>query len=40
MVKTLAAVARSADQFQTENLFEYHLYTLDRPTSIVDNQTK
>lgn len=25
---------------QEENLFEYHLYTLDRPTTIRENQTK
>ena len=23
-----------------ESLFEYHLYTLQRPTTIADNQTK
>jgi hypothetical protein len=23
-----------------ESLFEYHLYTLGRPTTIADNQTK
>ena len=26
--------------FQEESFFEYHLYTLDRPTTIKDNQTK
>ena len=25
---------------QEENFFEYHLYTLDRPTTIRENQTK
>jgi len=35
-VKTMAA----APQFQEEGFFEYHLYTLDRPTTIKDNQTK
>ncbi len=39
-VRSMAALAKTADQFRTENLFEYHLYTLDRPTSIADNQTK
>jgi hypothetical protein len=27
-------------QFQEEGFFEYHLYTLDRPTTVKDNQTK
>jgi hypothetical protein len=27
-------------QMRQESLFEYHLYTLDRPTTISDNQTK
>ncbi|HEX9081439.1 MAG TPA: DUF4139 domain-containing protein [Holophagaceae bacterium] len=27
-------------QMQEEGLFEYHLYTLDRPTTIASNQTK
>lgn len=32
----------SADkrQFQEEGFFEYHLYTLDRPTSLLDNEQK
>ena len=36
------AVARAApaSQMQQESLFEYHLYTLSRPTTIADNQTK
>ena len=29
-----------APQFRQENLFEYHLYSLERPTSILDNETK
>ena len=29
-----------APSFQEEGFFEYHLYTLDRPTTIKDNQTK
>ena len=28
------------DRMTEENLFEYHLYTLDRPTTIAENQTK
>jgi len=31
---------RAAAAFQEESFFEYHLYTLDRPTTIKDNQTK
>jgi hypothetical protein len=27
-------------RMQEENLFEYHLYTLDRPTTLKENQTK
>ena len=29
-----------ADQMKTESLFEYHLYTLPRPTTLAENQTK
>ena len=29
-----------ADQMKTEPLFEYHLYTLPRPTTLAENQTK
>ncbi|HUC43768.1 MAG TPA: DUF4139 domain-containing protein [Candidatus Sulfotelmatobacter sp.] len=32
--------AAAAPQFQEESFFEYHLYTLDRPTTVKDNQTK
>ena len=31
---------RSMEQFQEEAFFEYHLYTLDRRTTLKDNQTK
>lgn len=34
-----AAMSEAADMSQ-EALFEYHLYTLERPTSIADNQIK
>lgn len=34
-----SAMAEAADMSQ-EALFEYHLYTLERPTTIADNQTK
>lgn len=33
-------MADKAPQMTEENLFEYHLYTLDRPTTIAENQTK
>jgi len=40
-VKALGSVtARAADQVRQETLFEYHLYTLNRPTTIADQQTK
>jgi hypothetical protein len=32
--------APAAPQFKEESFFEYHLYTLDRRTTIKDNQTK
>jgi hypothetical protein len=32
--------AAPAPQMAQESLFEYHLYTLQRPTNIADNQTK
>jgi len=35
-----AMVKASAPQMSEESLFEYHLYTLQRPTTIKDNQTK
>ncbi len=36
-----AAMAMEADGgFDQERLFEYHLYTLGRPTTLADNQTK
>jgi hypothetical protein len=41
---SVAAKAARADTIQEnmrqESLFEYHLYTLQRPTTIADNQTK
>lgn len=38
-LKTIAAV-RSRSSFAQQNYFEYHLYTLQRPTTIQNNQTK
>ena len=41
MMRTeVMAMAKAPPQFQEESFFEYHLYTLDRPTTIKDNQTK
>jgi hypothetical protein len=34
------AAAASAAQFREEGFFEHHLYTLDRPATVKDNQTK
>jgi hypothetical protein len=33
-------MSAGAPQFQEESFFEYHLYTLDRPTTVKNNQTK
>jgi hypothetical protein len=35
-----ARVQDAAPQFKEEAFFEYHLYTLDRPATVKDNQTK
>src|SRR5258705_69933 len=35
---TIAEAA--APQFREEGLFEYHLYTLERPTTLLENETK
>ncbi len=40
MMRAEAAAAPGAPQFREESFFEYHLYTLDRPTTIRENQTK
>jgi hypothetical protein len=38
---TMAMAAKAADaEMQQESLFEYHLYTLQRPTTLAENQTK
>ncbi|AGX87542.1 DUF4139 domain-containing protein [Candidatus Symbiobacter mobilis] len=34
------AVTAASKEMTEESLFEYHLYTLDRPTTIAENQTK
>lgn len=36
----VTASASSEPQFQEEAFFEYHLYTLERPTTVQNNQTK
>ena len=35
-----AAARPAAPQFKEESFFEYHIYTLQRPSTIKDNQTK
>lgn len=36
----MAAKVSDAAEMQQESLFEYHLYTLQRPTTLAENQTK
>ncbi|MDP1928329.1 MAG: DUF4139 domain-containing protein [Thiobacillus sp.] len=36
----VAAKVADAAEMQQESLFEYHLYTLQRPTTLAENQTK
>lgn len=36
----VGAVSRERKEMSQESLMEYHLYTLDRPTTIAENQTK
>ena len=36
----MKAMPASAPQMAQEEMFEYHLYTLERPTTIADNQSK
>lgn len=40
MMKTMDMAAAPAAQMAEESLLEYHLYTLDRLTTIAENQTK
>jgi hypothetical protein len=40
MRRALAMEARAEPTFMEEGFFEYHLYTLDRPTTLADNETK
>jgi hypothetical protein len=39
-VRMAMAAAAPAEPMSQEALFEYHLYTLNRPTTLADNQTK
>lgn len=39
-VQQFAAKAMPAPEMAREQLFEYHLYSLNRPTTVLDNQTK
>ncbi|MGH7964512.1 MAG: DUF4139 domain-containing protein, partial [Candidatus Binatia bacterium] len=40
MAMDAAEAAPAPPQFKEEGFFEYHLYTLDRPATVKDNQTK
>lgn len=40
MLRVAEATARPAAQFKEEEFFEYHIYTLERPSTIKENQTK
>jgi hypothetical protein len=37
---SMAAKMYDAEEMKQESLFEYHLYTLQRPTTLAENQTK
>jgi hypothetical protein len=39
-LKSIAAETAAGSPVRQENYFEYHLYTLERPTTILDKQTK
>ncbi len=40
MMSEMSRVADYGGKMSEEQMFEYHLYTLDRPTTLKDNQTK
>jgi hypothetical protein len=40
MLRTAEMAAKAAPQFQEEEFFEYHIYTLERAATIKENQTK
>ncbi|KIO49202.1 DUF4139 domain-containing protein [Nitrosospira sp. NpAV] len=39
-VMAMASKMAEAEEIKQESLFEYHLYTLQRPTTLAENQTK
>jgi hypothetical protein len=39
-MRALGATPEAAPQFREEPLFEYHLYTLERPATLLDNEKK
>jgi hypothetical protein len=40
MLRIAEVAAKAAPQFKEEEFFEYHIYTLQRPSTIKENQTK
>jgi hypothetical protein len=40
MMRAAEAAAKPAPQFKEEGFFEYHIYTLQRPSTVKNNQTK
>jgi hypothetical protein len=40
MLRAAETAAKAAPQFKEEAFFEYHIYSLERPATIKDNQTK
>ena len=40
MMKMAEAAAKPAPQFKEEEFFEYHIYTMQRPATVKENQTK
>jgi len=40
MLRLAEVAAKTEPQFKEEELFEYHIYTLQRPATIKENQTK
>jgi hypothetical protein len=40
MTRLAEAAAKPAPQFKEEGFFEYHIYTLQRPSTVKNNQTK
>ena len=40
MLRAAEMAAKAAPQFKEEEFFEYHIYTLERPATVKENQTK